>query len=68
MALPIEQLTSGMIRSAVESILSDPGYREAAARMQVEICAARGLERAAELIEKSMERFATSHRALTHRR
>lgn len=51
------KLSAQEIRSALATILSDPSYRSAARGIQAKICAAHGLERAAELIEQSMERY-----------
>ena len=42
------------IRSALSTVLSDPGYRHAARGIQAKILSARGLERATDLIEQAL--------------
>lgn len=48
------------IRSALSTVLGDPSYREAARGIQARLRSARGLERAADLIEQALENHAKS--------
>jgi MGT family glycosyltransferase len=50
-SIPVVRLTVESLRSAVRTVLNDPGYRERAGKLQSSIEAADGLNRAAELIE-----------------
>jgi MGT family glycosyltransferase len=47
------------IRSALSTVLSDPGYRKAARGLQARIRSEHGLERAADVIEQSLRRHRT---------
>jgi zeaxanthin glucosyltransferase len=53
--LPADRLTAGQIRSALSTVLGDPGYRNAAEKIQAKIRSARGLERATSLIEELLQ-------------
>ncbi len=57
-ALRAETLSLGreQIRVALAKVSSDPSYRKSAMEVQAKIIAARGLERAAELIEELLEK------------
>ena len=54
--LPIARLSCTQIRMAMTKVLRDPGYREVALKLQANIWATHGLERAADLIEAGMKR------------
>jgi MGT family glycosyltransferase len=53
--LPVMRLSAKRIRKAVVQLLTDPSYRDAAAEMQDKLKSLRGLERAVEVIEGSLE-------------
>jgi len=53
--LPVMRLSAGMIRRAVTKVLNDPGYRDAAVQMQTELHSLHGLNRAADVIEESLQ-------------
>ncbi|HEU5350837.1 MAG TPA: glycosyltransferase [Terracidiphilus sp.] len=55
-----DRLSAEKIRVALSTVLGDPSYRNAAHRMQVRIRSARGLERAADLIEQALKCHAGS--------
>jgi MGT family glycosyltransferase len=54
--LPVMRLSVRRIRRAVTAVLSDPAYRDAAEALQKRIRAARGAERAAEILEATLQR------------
>jgi MGT family glycosyltransferase len=54
--LPVMRLSAERIRKAVAKLLSDPSYFDAAIEMQTKLQSLRGLDRAVEVIEKSLER------------
>jgi MGT family glycosyltransferase len=56
--LPVMRLSAKMIRSAVVSVLDDPGYRDAALEMQAKLRSIRGGEQAVTIIEEAMEKYA----------
>jgi UDP:flavonoid glycosyltransferase YjiC (YdhE family) len=56
--IPVGRLTVDRLRHAVRLVLGDPAYRERAARLQMSIHFADGLNRAAEVIE---EAFGVGH-------
>jgi len=56
--LQVKRLSAKQIRWALAKVLNDPSYRNAAREMQARIRSSRGLERAADVIEESLERFA----------
>lgn len=58
--LPAKRVSAKRIRFAMNKLLNDPRYREAAARMQAELRSGRGLERAVEIIEEGLERHYAS--------
>jgi UDP:flavonoid glycosyltransferase YjiC (YdhE family) len=58
--LPVMRLSAKRIRKAVTKLLSDPSYLHAAREMQTKLHSLRGLERAVEVIEKSLERQPSS--------
>jgi UDP:flavonoid glycosyltransferase YjiC (YdhE family) len=60
-SIPVGRLTVDRLRDAVRIVLSNPGYRQRAGRIQASIEAADGLNRAADLIE---EAFGTGRRAV----
>jgi zeaxanthin glucosyltransferase len=60
--LPVMRLSARRIRKAVAKLLSDPGYLHAAREMQTKLQSLRGLERAVEVIEQSLERQPSSPR------
>ena len=55
--LPVMRLSSRRIRAAVVEVLNNPKYREAALKMQAELQSLRGDERAASVIETSLEQY-----------
>ncbi len=50
-------LTASHIRAALQAVLSQPKYRRAAEEMQTAVRASRGLQHAADVIEKAFESF-----------
>jgi zeaxanthin glucosyltransferase len=56
--LPVMRLSAKMVRSAVVSVLDDPGYRDAALEMQAKLRSIRGGEQAVAIIEEAMEKYA----------
>ena len=67
--LPSGKLSAKQIRSALSAVLDDPSYRNATREIQAKIRSARGLERAADLIEEALEthtRVRTHFAALSH--
>jgi MGT family glycosyltransferase len=60
--LPVMRLTKGKIHRAVTKVLNDPTYRSAAVRMQAELQSLRGLERASNVIEETMEEYVANQR------
>jgi len=54
-ALSVDGLSAKRIRVALAKLLTDPSYRQVAERVRVEIRSARGLERAADVIEELLE-------------
>jgi UDP:flavonoid glycosyltransferase YjiC (YdhE family) len=54
--LPVMRLSARRIRKAVAQLLRDPSYRDAAVRIQEKLKSLRGLERAVEVIEDSLEK------------
>jgi len=54
--LPVMRLSAKRIRNAVAQVLGNPRYREAAIEMQKKLRSLRGLERAVEVIEESLEK------------
>jgi zeaxanthin glucosyltransferase len=59
-ALPAKKLSSGMIRSALFTLLTQPGYRYAAMEMKAAVRASRGLAHAADVIEDSLKQYGVS--------
>src|SRR4029453_4407531 len=62
-SIPVGRLTVDRLRDAVRTVLGDPAYRERAGRLQADIEAADGLNRAADVIE---EAFDTGYRSQPH--
>jgi MGT family glycosyltransferase len=62
-SIPVRRLTVDRLRDAVRTVLGDPAYRERAGRLQSDIEAADGLNRAADVIE---EAFDTGYRSRPH--
>jgi zeaxanthin glucosyltransferase len=58
--IPIRQLTGGRLRLAMGEILSNPQYRKNARLMQKQISVINGIKRAANIIEKILERRRSS--------
>jgi MGT family glycosyltransferase len=52
--VPSRGLKAERLRAAIERVLSDPSYRAAARRIQTSIREANGLERAADLVEQTL--------------
>jgi MGT family glycosyltransferase len=61
--LPVMRLSANRIHRAVTKVLNDPGYREAAVKMQAELHSLHGLQRAADVIEESLEEHAAARLA-----
>jgi zeaxanthin glucosyltransferase len=61
--LPPRTLSARQIHSSLVKLLYDPSYREGARDVQARIRSARGLERAADVIEEALERFAKRQRS-----
>jgi zeaxanthin glucosyltransferase len=59
--LRLEGLSAGQIRLALAKVLGDPSYGDAARVVQGKIRSARGLERAADVIEELLEIHAGEH-------
>ena len=53
--LPVMRLSAKRIRTAVTRVLNDPGYHEAAVKMQAKLHSLHGLDRAVEVIEEALE-------------
>jgi zeaxanthin glucosyltransferase len=53
--LPVARLSCTQIRMAIIKVLGDPEYRDAALKLQANICSTRGLEMAADLIEAGVK-------------
>jgi zeaxanthin glucosyltransferase len=53
--LPSGKLSAKQVRSALAAVLGNPSYRNAAKEIQAKIRSARGLERAADLIEQALK-------------
>ena len=56
--LPVKRLSTKQLRLALSKLLNNPSYRDAAREVQGKIQSARGLERAAEVIEEALEKYA----------
>jgi zeaxanthin glucosyltransferase len=56
--IPEKRLSAQKLRLALMKILNNASYRDAAVELQARIRSARGLERAVEVIEESLEKFA----------
>lgn len=54
--LPADGLSAKQIRVALGKVFSDPSYRKSANEVQAKIISARGLERAADVIEELLEK------------
>jgi MGT family glycosyltransferase len=54
--LPAERLSAKQIRVALAKVVSDPSYRKSAREVQAKVISARGLERAADVIEELLEK------------
>lgn len=61
--LPIMRLSAKRIRAAVTKILNDTSYRDAALELQAKIQSIHGSERAAEVIEEALKRYAVSRQS-----
>jgi zeaxanthin glucosyltransferase len=55
-----EDLSVQRLHSTLSKVLNEPRYRSAAGEVQIKIRSARGLERAADLIEGALEAYATN--------
>jgi MGT family glycosyltransferase len=55
-AFPAERVSAKDIHAALAKVFGDPRYRESARQAQAKILAARGLERAADVIEELLEK------------
>jgi zeaxanthin glucosyltransferase len=64
--LPVKNLSERQIRLALSKLVNNESYRDAARELQIWIRSARGLERAVEVIEEALERYACCGRAWRH--
>jgi len=62
--LPVMRLSAKKIHRAVTNVLNNPGYRDAAVKMQAELHSLHGLERAADVIEESLDEYAAARLGL----
>jgi MGT family glycosyltransferase len=53
--LPVMRLSASEVHRAVTKVLNNPSYRDAAVKVQAELHSLHGLERAADVIEDSLE-------------
>ena len=60
--LPVMRLSVRRIHRAVTKVLNDPGYREAAVKMQAKLHSLHGLQRAVDVIEDALEKHAATQR------
>jgi UDP:flavonoid glycosyltransferase YjiC (YdhE family) len=51
--IPQQKLTAGKLRTALETVLENPAYRDSARRLQAVFQQVDGLERAADIIEQA---------------
>jgi zeaxanthin glucosyltransferase len=58
--LPVDGLSEEQLRLTLLKLLNNTSYRDAAIEAQAKIRSVRGLERAVEVIEEALERFAVS--------
>jgi len=58
--LPVMRLSARMIRRAVTKVLNDPSYRDAAVKTQTKLHSLHGLQRAADVIEETLEEQAAA--------
>ncbi|MGB8481491.1 MAG: glycosyltransferase [Acidobacteriaceae bacterium] len=56
--LPVKRLSTKQLHLALSKLLNNASYRDAARELQAKIQSARGLERAAEVIEEALEKYA----------
>ena len=54
--IPLKEISSSRIRSTIEEMLNNQGYRERARTIQSEIQECGGVERAADIIERSLDK------------
>ena len=54
--LPVDSLSATQLHSALEKLLNTTNYRDSAMAVQARIRSTRGLERAADVIEETLER------------
>jgi MGT family glycosyltransferase len=59
--LPVMRLSARKVNRAVTRVLGDPRYRCAALKMQATLHSLHGLQRAGDVIEESLERYAANH-------
>lgn len=60
--LPVMRLSANKIHKAVTKVLNDPSYRDAALKLQTELRSLHGLQRAADVIEETLEAYAVNPR------
>jgi len=54
LVVPMKQLSAEKLRTAVDSVLTEPSYRENAERLQQAIARTKGLEMAADIIDRTL--------------
>jgi len=57
--IEVDELTTDRLRGLIEKVLKDPSYRERAAYFQKVISKTRGLDVAADIIEKAFQKYRT---------
>ncbi len=60
--LPVMRLSVKKIQRALAKVLNDPSYRDAAVKMQAKLQSLDGLQRAVDVIERSLEKYAATLR------
>ena len=56
--LPVMRLSTTRVRKAITKLLLDPSYNDAALRMQTTLRSLHGAERAVNIIEENLSRYA----------
>jgi zeaxanthin glucosyltransferase len=59
--LPVMRLSASKIHRAVTKVLNNPSYRHAALKMQAELHSLNGSQRAADIIEETLEEHVAAH-------
>jgi zeaxanthin glucosyltransferase len=59
--LPVMRLSARKVHRAVTRVLNNPSYRRAALKMQATLHSLHGLQRAGDVIEEALDRYAATH-------